>query len=267
MTTSYNRSAEGATLSSAEAARSAVAWAPVLAGAAAAIAVTMVLLALGSGLGFAAASPWPGAAPAAATFAITAGIWLIVTQWLSSALGGYLAGRLRTKWVGIHTHEVTFRDTAHGFLAWAVSTVIVAGVVLSATASTVGAASSAATTAASNATDTLMRSTRTGAGVSPEARSEVLRLLGSGTALQPDDRGYLANQVAAQTGVTQQEAQQRVDTAVTSIREAADKARKVSSALGFFTALSMLIGAFVASASAAYAGQLRDDHADLNDMV
>jgi hypothetical protein len=223
----------------------------------------MILLALGSGLGFAAASPWPGAAPAAETFAITAGVWLIVTQWLSSALGGYIAGRLRTKWTGIHTHEVTFRDTAHGLLAWAVASVIVAGVALSMTASTVGAASSAATTAASNATDTLMRSTRPGSGASPAARAEVLRLLGRGTALQSDDRGYLTSEVAAQTGVSQQEAQQRVDAAMTSIREAADKARKVSSALGFFTALSMLIGAFIASAAAAYAGQLRDERADL----
>ena len=80
--------------------------------------------------------------------------------------------------------------------------------------------------------------------------------------MQADDRGYLVKEVADQTGVSQPEAQQRVDAAVTSIREAADKARKVSSALGFFTALSMLIGAFIASAAAAYAGQLRDENAD-----
>ena len=262
MATSYNRGGEGPASGAAESARSAVAWAPVLAGAVVAIAVTMMLLALGSGLGFAAASPWPGAGPAAETFAITAGVWLIVTQWLSSAMGGYVAGRLRTKWTGIHTHEVTFRDTAHGLLAWAVATVIIAAAALGATASTVGAASGAATTAASAATDTLMRSGRAGTEASPAARSEVLRLLGRGT-LQADDRGYLTNEVAAQTGVSQQEAQRRVDTAVTSIREAADKARKVSSALGFFTALSMLLGAFIASAAAAYAGQQRDIHADV----
>jgi hypothetical protein len=263
MATSYERAGDGAASTTAEAARSAVAWAPVLAGATVAIAVTMVLLALGSGLGFAAASPWPGAAPAAETFAITAGIWLIVTQWLSSALGGYLAGRLRTKWTGIHTHEVTFRDTAHGLLAWAVASVIVAGVALSTTASTVGAASSAATTAASDAADTLMRSNRPGAGASPAARAEILRLLGRGTTMQADDRDYLTTEVAAQTGVSQQEAQRRVETAIASIRATADKARKVSSALGFFTALSMLIGAFIASAAAAYAGQLRDARADI----
>ena len=264
MATTLNRDHGGAAVTTAaESARSAVSWAAVLAGAMVAIATTLILIALGSGLGFAAASPWPGAAPAAETFAITGGIWLIVTQWLASALGGYITGRLRTKWTGVHTHEVLFRDTAHGLLAWAVATVIVAAVALSVTASTIGAASSAATASVGYATDTLMRPTRPGAEASPAARADVVRLLGRGTALQPDDRGYLTNMVAAQTGVSQADAQKRVDTAVASIREAADKARKISSALGFFTALSMLIGAFIASVAAAYAGKLRDDHADL----
>ena len=263
MATSLNRDQNGVPVTSgAESNRSAVAWAAVLAGAIVAIATSLILIALGSGLGFAAASPWPGAAPAAETFAITAGIWLVVTQWLASALGGYITGRLRTKWTSVHTHEVFFRDTAHGLLAWAVATVIVAGVALGATVSTAGAASGAAVTSANYATDTLMRTTRPSDISGPE-RAEVVRLLSRGNDLQPDDRSYLASVVARQTGVSQQEAQQRVDTAITSIRQAADKARKVSSAVGFFTALSMLIGAFIASVAAAYAGQLRDDHAEL----
>ena len=263
MATPYSPSSDEGRAGIAETPRSAVSWASIFAGAVVAIAVTMILLALGAGLGFSAASPWPGAAPAAETFAITAGVWLIVTQWLSSALGGYVAGRLRTKWTGIHTHEVMFRDTAHGLLAWAVASVIIAGVALSIASSTVSAASSAATTAVNNATDTLLRTSRPGADVSPAARSEAVRLLGRGSVMRSDDRSYLAKEVAARTGVSQQEAQQRVETAVNSIREAADKARKVSSAIGFFTALSMLIGAFIASVAAAYAGQLRDENADL----
>lgn len=242
----------------AESSRSAVAWGAVLAGALVAIATSIILIALGSGLGFAAASPWPGAAPHAETFAITAAIWLIVTQWLSSALGGYITGRLRTKWTSVHSHEVFFRDTAHGLLAWAVATVIVAGVALSTTA---GVASTAASTTANYAADRLLRSTRP-VDTTPSARAEVVRLLGRNE-LQADDRGYLTNMVRAQTGVPQQEAQQRVDTALASVRAAADQARKASSALGFFTALSMLIGAFIASVAAAYGGQLRDGHADL----
>jgi hypothetical protein len=224
----------------------------------------MILIALGSGLGFAAASPWPGAGPTATSFAIGAGVWLIVTQWLSSALAGYITGRLRTRWTGIHTHEVLFRDTAHGLLAWAVATAIVGGVALTATASATGAASSAAATSIGYATDTMLRTSRPNADASAAAvRAEISRILSRGNDLQADDKSYLANQVAAQTGISPRDAQQRVDAAITSIREAADKARKVSSALGFFTAISMLLGAFIASAAAGYGGNLRDEHADM----
>jgi hypothetical protein len=224
----------------------------------------MILIALGSGLGFAAASPWPGAGATATSFAIGAGIWLIVTQWLSSALAGYVTGRLRTRWTGIHTHEVLFRDTAHGLLAWAVATAIVGGVALTATAAASGAASSAAATSIGYATDTMLRSSHPNADASATAvRAEISRILSRGNDLQDGDKSYLANQVAAQTGISPRDAQQRVDSAIASIREAADKARKVSSALGFFTALSMLLGAFIACAAAGYGGNLRDEHADV----
>ncbi len=263
MATGFNRGSAAASASAADAARSAVNWAPALAGAAVAIATTMILLALGSGLGFAAASPWPGAGPTATAFAIGAGIWLIVTQWLSSFLGGYIAGRLRTKWTGIHTHEVLFRDTAHGLLSWAVATAIVGAVAFGATLSAAGAASTAATASVDYAADTMLRSARPNPDASGAVRTEITRLLTRGSDLRADDRSYLTGEVAAQAGIPPQEAQQRVDTAVASIREATDTARKTSSALGFFTALSMLIGAFIASVAAAYGGQLRDKHADL----
>ena len=106
--------------------RSAVAWQAIIAGAFAAAGATLILLALGSGLGFASISPWSDHGVSATTFTITAAIWLLVTQWLSAGLGGYLAGRLRTRWVGTHVHEVFFRDTAHGLVTWAVATALVA---------------------------------------------------------------------------------------------------------------------------------------------
>ena len=260
MATAFN---SDVTLDPTPGARSAVSWASIFAGAVVAIATTLILLAIGSGLGFAAASPWPGAGPTATSFAIGAGIWLIVTQWLSSALAGYITGRLRTRWTGIHTHEVLFRDTAHGLLAWALATVIVGAVTLGMAASVTSAATSAASTSVSYATDTMLRSSHSNQAASEEVRAEISRLLTRGDDLNADDRGYLAQQVSAQTGLSPQDAQQRVNTALTSIREAADKARKASSALGFFTALSMLIGAFIASAAAGYAGNLRDEHADI----
>ncbi|MDE2405558.1 MAG: hypothetical protein KGM17_12900 [Sphingomonadales bacterium] len=238
-----------------DSARSAVTWAAVFAGAVVALATTLVLFALGSGLGLAAASPWPGAGPAATTFAIGAGIWLIVMQWLSAAVGGYITGRLRTRWVGVHTHEVFFRDTAHGLLAWALATIAVAAVALSATSSTLAAAS-ATTNAAGYASDVMLRSD--GAG-SAAANAEVARLLGREGPMTADDHAYLVRVVQRNTGVSEPEAERRVDAATTSLRAAADKARKTSSAFALFTALSMLIGAFIAAVAAAYAGSLRDD--------
>lgn len=107
-----------------ESSASAVRWGPIIAGALTAAAATLILVLLGSGLGLSVISPW-STGVSATTFAVSAAVWLIVVQWLSSALGGYLTGRLRTKWVGVHDDEVYFRDTAHGFLAWALATMLV----------------------------------------------------------------------------------------------------------------------------------------------
>jgi hypothetical protein len=101
-------------------------WPAIIGGALAAIGVTVILFNAGSGLGLSTAEPWSFANRVPETFAIGAAIWLVVMQWLSSAFGGYLAGRLREKWIGPRPDEVLFRDTAHGLLAWALATVIVA---------------------------------------------------------------------------------------------------------------------------------------------
>lgn len=101
-------------------------WGAITGGALGAIAVSIILFAAGSGFGLSTAEPWSFANRAPETFAIGAAMWLIVMQWLSAGFGGYLAGRLRAKWIGPRTDEVLFRDTAHGLLAWALATVIVA---------------------------------------------------------------------------------------------------------------------------------------------
>ena len=130
---------------SVESSASAVEWASIFGGALAAFGVTIILLTLGPGLGLATVSPWSLTNPSPTTFGTVAAIWLVVTQWLSSAFGGYLAGRLRTKWVGIRTEEVFFRDTAHGLLAWALATLLIAVLVTLGSAATAGAAAAAAT--------------------------------------------------------------------------------------------------------------------------
>jgi hypothetical protein len=118
---------------------SAVSWAAIIAGAVAATAATVILLVLGAGLGLSIVSPWYGTGASAATVGVSAVVWLVVVQWISSGLGGFLAGRLRTKWVRVHTHEVFFRDTAHGFLAWSLASLAAALMFASVTAAGISA--------------------------------------------------------------------------------------------------------------------------------
>lgn len=142
---------------------SAVSWGAIAAGAAAGAALSLILLLLGVGLGLSSVSPWSFEGISATSFGVSTIAWLTLTQLLSSAMGGYLAGRLRTKWMDTHTDEVYFRDTAHGFLAWAVASLATAALLTSvigsilsggtqAGASVVGGVANAATVAAAGST-------------------------------------------------------------------------------------------------------------------
>jgi hypothetical protein len=255
--------------------RAAVAWGAVIAGALAAIAITLVLFSLGSGFSFAAASPWGAIAQTAAKVSLAAGIWLIVVQWLSSAIGGYLAGRLRTRWPGLHTHEVFFRDTAHGFLAWALATAAVA-TVAAATVS-MGAAGAAATASAAAQqnfaydADLLYRAPAGDAAALAPARAEAERMLAASVAgggLTPEDHAYLVAAISSRAGVVPAEAQRRLD--VVTQREnqtalaaqvAADNARKAAATFAIINAIAMLLGALIAASAAVLGGEIRDRHA------
>jgi hypothetical protein len=277
---------------SAFAGKSAASWPAIFAGAVIAAAATLLLMALGSGLGLASISPWSNHGVSATTFAVTGAIWLVLTQWISAALGGYIAGRLRTRWIGTHTHEVFFRDTAHGLITWAVATVLVAAVLSSSVMSGVGAAGRAAAEAASGGVQGAMQSTPGPASpVSAYSIDKLFRSTGSsgpGTPTTTDlrtetghivantlvngsvpdaDRAYLADQVAARTGISQADAQARVDAFIASVTQAqqklkaeADAGRKAAAKTSIFLALSMLVGAFIASVAAALGGRLRDEH-------
>jgi hypothetical protein len=191
-----------------------------------------------------------------------AGIWFIVIQWAASAVGGYLTGRLRTRWTDTHTHEVFFRDTAHGFLAWALSTVLVAVLLISAGSSALGGGKETGSPD-TYALDTMFRTTAPDTAAAAPTRAEAARILARAAAnggLMADDRHYLGELVSARTGVSVADGEARVDDAVTAVRSAADSARKAASATALFTALAMVIGAFIASVSAALGGQLRDEH-------
>lgn len=276
---------------------SAVSWAAIFAGAVAAAAVSLLLAALGTGLGFASISAWPNSGASAATFSIMTAVWLIIMQWVASGLGGFITGRLRTKWVSVHTHEVFFRDTAHGFVMWAFATVVTVSVVALAAGGIAREGARAASTvvaagaqgAAQNmqalpgnvsgySVDTLFRaapSASGGASASPpsspaETRAEATRILVNALGdegLSEADKAYLVQLVAARTGLSAAEAQQRVDAVVSQVkaaevkaRQAADQARKAASITSMFTALAMLIGAFIACVAAAIGGRERDLH-------
>ena len=291
---------------------SAVSWGAIVAGAVAAAALSMILLILGTGLGLSSVSPWANNGVSATTFGVSTILWVTLTQLAASAMGGYLAGRLRTKWISVHTDEVYFRDTAHGFLAWAVASLATAALLTSAIgsivgtgvqagASVAGGAATAATAAAgagvgaeaakpgagsgpmSYFVDSLFRKDANAATV-PSAAStagsadpasstaEVARIFMNGVrggALPAEDSRYVGQMVAQRTGLSQQDAQKRVnDTyagmqaklreAETAAKDAADKARKASAYASLWLFISLLIGAFVASLAATYGGRQRD---------
>jgi hypothetical protein len=270
-----------------EASVSAISWAAIVGGAIAAAAASLLLLALGSGFGLASVSPWANSGASATTFTIMTGIWLIVVQWVSSGLGGYLTGRLRTKWVGVHTHEVFFRDTAHGFLAWALAAVIGAAILASAASSLLSAGARVAGTIASGATqgasqgvlqanpsayyvDSLFRSDHpSGSGNDQDVRAETARILATGIKngdVPTADKTYLAQLVTARTGLSQADAERRVDDVIAreksaelEARQVANAARKAGAYVSIFVGLSMVIGAFIAAAAAGLGGRHRDE--------
>ncbi|MDB5395008.1 MAG: hypothetical protein JWM91_2514 [Rhodospirillales bacterium] len=276
---------------------SAVSWGAIIAGAVAAVATTIILLVLGTGIGFSMVSPWYGAGASAATVGVSAVVWLVIVQWLSSGVGGFLAGRLRSRWVRLHTDEMFFRDTAHGFLAWSAASVagalifasvaatgiggVVRGTVDVTSAAAAGGAAQAGTQGAASRAengimeyfvDSLFRSTTAPQSDRSDYRAEAVRILatsmhGGQVTLSSEDRTYLAQMVATRTGLTQPEAEQRIDgvivklnDAATKAKQAADIARKRAAQLAIVSALAMLVGAFIASTAAAIGGRMRDEY-------
>jgi hypothetical protein len=287
----------------AESASSAVSWAPIIAGAVVASALSLALVMLGAGLGLVSISPWSSNNASVTTFGVLAAAWFIAVQLFASGVGGYLAGRLRTRWVMTHTDEVYFRDTAHGLLVWALSAIVGAWLLGSAAssvasgvahlgASAVEAAGAAASGPAAQVagqlgqaassegnptgyfTDMLLRSDHPDAsGNSGASQAEIGRILAadlsSGT-MPAADKTYVAQVVAARTGLSQADAEKRVgevfDQAQSAKQKAADAAKATADAArktGVYVALwafiSLLVGAFSASYMATVGGRVRDD--------
>ncbi|XYJ11379.1 hypothetical protein ACSUZJ_05160 [Telluria sp. B2] len=273
-----------------DALRSGVSWDAVFAGATSAAAFSLVFILLGSGLGFAAVSPWTDNKGVA--LGVSAILWLVFTQLAAAALGGFLAGRLRMKWARIHDGDVYFRDTAHGLLSWAVSTLVMAvfsggviGTMAGGAADTGAVTAAAAHKAAATAMapngdaahspdyliDVMLRSERTGPA-DAALRQEAMRVLASGVArgrLAVSDRAWLTRRIADRTGLDREDAGKRVDDAFAGFAAAAEKAkvatrealentRKAAASTALWLTAALLLGAFVASWCATIGGRLRD---------
>jgi hypothetical protein len=275
---------------------SGVSWGAIFAGAAGAAALSLILVLLGFGLGFSAVSPWAGNGISAKNLGISTIVWLAFTQIIASGMGGYIAGRLRVKWSNMHGDEVYFRDTAHGFLAWAVATLVTATLVVGSVSSIVsggvqagasvasGAASAmtqVAGSAASNSSgddygyfvDSLFRDDRPAAISDDAVHGTVTRIfvrtLSHDGQLAAQDRTYLAQLVAQRTNLTQADAERRVDEvfaqtrkavddAKLAARQAADTASKVAAWTSLWMFVALLCGAFFASFAATFGGRRRD---------
>jgi hypothetical protein len=251
-----------------------VSWAAVLAGAIASCALTLVLLAFGAGVGFSVVSPWANSGVSATSFEIGTGLYFIVMAMISSAVGGYLAGRLRNRWTGVQSAEVHFRDTAHGFLAWALASVLGAILLASPASSLLGGATSGAMQAASSSqaagpmdgyVDALLRPvnpTADNTGNSGDTRRELSRLFTAdfrnGAEPSAADRSYIAKVIAARTGLSPADADKRVNDVITQVKADLDKARKAAEHLAIWLTLSLFIGAFSAALAATEGGGLRD---------
>jgi hypothetical protein len=242
---------------------SGISWAAILAGASVAAALSFSLMALGAGMGLSSVTPWPTLGRSASRAAPIAILWIILVQAVSCALGGYLAGRLRTKWATLHSHEVYFRDTAHGFLVWAVGLVI-SVFFLSSIGLTIAREGATFGSPGRNDyyVDQLFRGGQPGqeAGdlaLRDEAR-EILAAALRAPEMQRGDQTYLAGLVAARSGLTQEQAQARVSSVLEAERQALDRARKAVAHSLYWLFAALLIGAFCASFAATLGGRRRD---------
>ena len=270
--------------------RSSIAWGAVIAGALTSAALTLLLAALGVGLGLSAVSPWANESVSATTFKVGTGVYLVAVAMLAGTVGGYLAGRLRNKWIGLNDHEIYFGDTAHGVAVWALATVLTASVLGGALTHILAGASSglapaAATAAAGNPADVyvdaLLRTdpaqpaavnpaqpTVTVPGAAPSnagnaaTRGELSRLLLPALRARgdvaPADRAYAAKVVSARTGLSQADADKRVSDVIAQAKKAADDARKTAASIALWFAAAMLAGAIASMLGATEGGLLRD---------
>lgn len=259
-------------------------WGAIIAGATVALAIGLMLNTLGVAVGATAVDAVSGDTPSAATFGIGAGIWLVVSNLIGLAAGGYVAARLSGTADGTDA-------VLHGIGVWAIAFLVSAvllGNIVSGTASTMSAAvSSVAGGAASGAGSAVSavagqanpqalaeRARMALSGPSEPARmtteqrgAEITGLIGRRLAngsLADAERQRLNALVAAEAGISQQEAAQRVQSYEAEAqrlaaeteqraRRAADAAATGAATTAYSVFAALLLGA-IAAALGAWAG-------------
>lgn len=276
--------------------QSAVSWGAIIAGAVIGAALTLTLVTGGSSLGFLAVSPWQHDGASGGSIAMGTIVWLLLTQVIAYGIAGYVTGRLRTKWTDVRGDEIYFRDTAHGFIVWALSSVVgfillssVAASMVSGTvkagASLAGASASAVSTAAGPAikdndmfsldyfTDALMRPQNPSQNYNQTQTNKEISTILTQSLMQgeisTEDETYVVNVIAQRADISETEARERLQQISeqakkalakleTQAREAADEARKAAALFALWAFVSLLLGAFVASFAATWGGKARD---------
>jgi hypothetical protein len=254
---------------------SGVSWAAITAGAFSVAAMWLILLALGAGFELSAVSPWSRTSSRVVDGGAL--VWLVGTQIITAGLGGYLAGRLRTKWTRIHSDEVYFRDTVHGFLAWAVALTFTAVFMASAAAIMAGEnGSPLAERAGPGNGSQLEEAGPTGYFVDQLFRSESANPQSADSAsrrgeagaifvnalrighIPPNDMTYMTNLITTRTGLTASQASKRFSDVFAEAGQTAGAARKAAAHSLLWIFMSLLIGAFSASLAATIGGRQRD---------
>lgn len=245
-------------------------WTPIVLGAVIATAFSSILLAFGATIGLGVTSAAPTWRDASAALAILSGLYLIIQAAISFGAGGYIAGRTRTAGVTSQASEIEQRDGLHGLAAWALAVMLgallaalVGSAALTRSNSTLPAArTSAAEPLLSYEIDRLFRPARRAPNADlTSERAEAGRILlttSSHSGISSEDRAYLAQMVAATTGLAGADAEKRADTAIANAKTAIDRSRRSTVILAFSVAAALLLGAVIAWAAAAAGGRHRD---------
>lgn len=262
-------------------------WPAIFAGAVLSLAISFLLLTFGSALGLSF-----GDNPRqdfGFGVVLAAGLWLLWVQSSACIAGGYLTGRLRRRKHDATEEESDVRDGAHGLVVWALgvlvgATILVSGVsgavstATTAIGSVAGSAASGTASLAGNALgnpdfsiliDRYLRGNGNADNAAPQgAREEVSRILGTladGDVSQADKQ-YLAQSLAARTGIDQPTAEARVNDLISGAqqaeqkaKDAANAARKAALIAAFAAAASLFVAAVGAYFGATLGGKHRDE--------